>query len=85
MATYGRELLVHFHCASCAGWWSIGDLQGRLVSGSQTLFTRTWYCPWCGLSQIVTGLTERGPQQEVPPHPAHTTVLTEPRGRGPTE
>jgi rubredoxin len=85
MATYGRELLVHFHCASCAGWWSIGDPQARLAGTTQDLLNKTWYCPWCGLAQTVTGPTERGPQQDLPAHPAHTTVLTEPGGTGPAE
>jgi rubredoxin len=92
MATYGRELLVHFHCASCAGWWSIGDPQQRLGPGPQTLLNRTWHCPWCGLAQVVTGNATQPPQAystaprpEPPPHPGPTTALTEPRGRGPAE
>lgn len=85
MATYTRELLVHFHCASCEGSWSIGDPQARLAPAGQDPFTRTWYCPWCGLSQIVTGPTGQPAPRELPPHPAHTVVRTEPRGRGPVE
>ena len=35
------ELLSHFNCKSCNGWWSIGDavLEDRA----------DWFCPWCGL------------------------------------
>jgi hypothetical protein len=34
------ELLYHFNCDVCQGWWSIGDLEyqpGRIV-----------FCPHCG-------------------------------------
>ena len=33
------EVLVHFQCALCNKWWSIGDAPDRDY----------WYCPWCGV------------------------------------
>lgn len=83
MATHSRELLVHFTCGSCNGHWSIGDPQGRLVQARLTLVEKDWFCPWCGLRQKATGPSLAAAQAalstQVPPHPAHTVALTEPR------
>jgi hypothetical protein len=88
MAIYSRELLVHFRCGSCDGWWSIADLQARLMREGLDLFSRRWYCPWCGLHQTVVGSptvpNPLGPREQTPPHPSHTTARTEPRSRGDT-
>ncbi|MEX0931188.1 MAG: hypothetical protein WDZ88_00395 [Candidatus Paceibacterota bacterium] len=35
-----REVLSHFRCGECAGWWSIGDAPKR----------KLWFCPWCGMN-----------------------------------
>lgn len=36
------EHLVHFNCAACHKWWSVGDAP---------LQKRIWFCPWCGRRQ----------------------------------
>ena len=33
------ELLVHFQCSGCLGWWTVGDAPNDRL---------TWNCPWCG-------------------------------------
>ena len=33
------ELLNHFQCSSCKGWWTVGD-----APPDRTI----WYCTWCG-------------------------------------
>ena len=38
---YSVERLVHYQCARCQGWWSIGDGPTG----------KTLYCPWCGYLQ----------------------------------
>jgi len=40
-----EELLRHFNCGSCSGWWTIGDPRAR---------QKEWFCPWCGLKQKFT-------------------------------
>jgi hypothetical protein len=35
---YSIEMLVHFRCSVCSGWWSIGDAK----------VDRTYFCPHCG-------------------------------------
>ena len=38
------EVLSHFRCEDCKGWWSIGDA---------ILHDKTdWFCPWCGVKNI---------------------------------
>ncbi len=38
------EILSHFNCIECDGWWSIGDafLGNRME----------WFCPWCGVKNF---------------------------------
>jgi len=38
------EILSHFQCKDCQGWWSIGDA----VLEDKT----DWFCPWCGIKNI---------------------------------
>lgn len=35
---FSREILMHYQCPLCNGWWSIGD--GRSYGG--------YFCPHCG-------------------------------------
>lgn len=35
---FSREMLIHYRCPSCNGWWSIGN--GRSYGG--------YFCPHCG-------------------------------------
>lgn len=35
---FSREMLMHYRCSACDGWWSIGD--GRSYGG--------YFCPHCG-------------------------------------
>ena len=35
------EVISHFRCGKCNGWWSIGDA----VLEEKT----EWFCPWCGV------------------------------------
>ena len=42
---YSIEYLVHYQCARCHGWWSIGD-------GPKTGHI---YCPWCGVKHTLKG------------------------------
>lgn len=35
---FSREMLMHYRCPACDGWWSIGD--GRSYGG--------YFCPHCG-------------------------------------
>lgn len=39
------EILTHFHCPSCKGWWTVGDQY--LAS---KIFPKR-YCPHCGKEQ----------------------------------
>ncbi len=34
------EILHHFSCMVCKGWWSIAT--------ESIMKSRHWYCPWCG-------------------------------------
>ena len=36
------EILYHFSCEECKGWWSIA-MENFIGAGS-----REWFCPWCG-------------------------------------
>ncbi len=37
------EILHHFNCKDCKGWWSIAN---------ETVMKRQrWFCPWCGVEQ----------------------------------
>ena len=36
------EILYHFSCKECKGWWSIA-MENFIGAGS-----REWFCPWCG-------------------------------------
>ena len=36
------ELLYHFSCKECKGWWSIA-VENFMGAGD-----RKWFCPWCG-------------------------------------
>ena len=36
------EILYHFSCNECKGWWSIA------VENFMGAKARQWYCPWCG-------------------------------------
>jgi len=38
------EVLYHFTCQSCEGWWSIAFENFVGIN-------RKWYCPWCGVEQ----------------------------------
>ena len=38
------EVLYHFTCQSCSGWWSIAFENFVGIN-------RKWYCPWCGVEQ----------------------------------
>ena len=38
------EVLYHFTCQSCKGWWSIAF---ENFIGTD----RPWFCPWCGKEQ----------------------------------
>ena len=39
-----KEILHHFSCKSCGGWWSIAS--------ENDLKPRQWYCPWCGVTDL---------------------------------
>jgi len=39
-----KEKLWHFRCGVCGKWWSIGDADPE---------KKEWFCPWCGVKQIV--------------------------------
>ena len=34
------EILHHFSCKKCSGWWSIAT--------ERIMKAKEWYCPWCG-------------------------------------
>ena len=38
------EILYHYSCKECHGWWSIA-MENFMVAKS-----RKWFCPWCGVS-----------------------------------
>lgn len=38
------ERLVHFNCAACLKWWSVGDAPTHKTD---------WFCPWCGQPQQI--------------------------------
>ncbi len=37
-----EEILTHFQCSDCKGWWTIGDAPKE---------SEHWFCPWCGKQQ----------------------------------
>ena len=39
------EILYHFSCKECKGWWSIAVENFMGAKG------REWFCPWCGVKQ----------------------------------
>ena len=40
------EILHHFSCNKCSGWWSIAtEFAGQY---SDVIEKQKWYCPWCG-------------------------------------
>jgi hypothetical protein len=39
------EILHHFSCKECQGWWSIAF--ENFTGGMD----RPWFCPWCGVKQ----------------------------------
>jgi len=43
--TRSREVLTHFLCKACNGWWSIGDFDVQ----RQQYPTSHIHCPWCGM------------------------------------
>lgn len=43
--TYSTEILTHFQCDDCKGWWTIGDY--HIVAQK----TKKLYCPHCGNEQ----------------------------------
>lgn len=53
-----REVLHHFRCVLCDGWWCLVDvhivdgIDGPTVEGADG--NRIWYCPWCGTPQRVS-------------------------------
>ena len=52
------ERLVHFHCATCHKWWSIGDAPREKTH---------WFCPWCGEEQIFEIPAFTDPEKDEPP------------------
>lgn len=42
---YSMEVLYHFACGECFGWWSMSDDEGELV--------REFTCPHCKFSATV--------------------------------
>ena len=39
------EILYHFTCKSCSGWWSIA------MENFMGANHRKWFCPWCGVNE----------------------------------
>jgi hypothetical protein len=39
------EILYHFSCDECHGWWSIA------MENFYGVENRKWFCPWCGVKQ----------------------------------
>lgn len=54
---YSIEKLTHFKCDACEKWWTIGDAP----------MDRSYYCPWCGVSQVIPGHKYNTPTTERPP------------------
>ena len=44
--TNSIEILYHFSCKECKGWWSIA------VENFMGAKSREWYCPWCGVKEL---------------------------------
>lgn len=44
-----NEILTHFRCNQCGGWWSIGDFEVRRAR----YITEVLYCPWCGVAHRI--------------------------------
>ena len=42
--TKSFEILYHFSCKACNGWWSIA------MENFMGANHRRWYCPWCGVN-----------------------------------
>ena len=38
------EIIYHFSCKECKGWWSIA------MENFMGANHRRWYCPWCGVN-----------------------------------
>ena len=42
------EIIHHFVCTSCKGWWSIAM--------EEFMEPREWFCPWCGKENDLRGV-----------------------------
>jgi predicted RNA-binding Zn-ribbon protein involved in translation (DUF1610 family) len=42
------EIIHHFVCTSCKGWWSIAV--------EEFMEPRKWFCPWCGKENDLRGV-----------------------------
>lgn len=54
---WSQEMLTHFQCLHCDGWWSIADYDARIarMHAAPTYL----HCPWCGIAQRSDELEER--------------------------
>ena len=54
MKVFSKEIIYHFQCSNCEGWWTIGDFH---IKKQDKLF-----CPWCGFVskvKIIEGKNEQ--------------------------
>ena len=49
--TKSIEILYHFSCKECKGWWSIAMENFYGIGGYPGIGQRKWFCPWCGVEQ----------------------------------
>ena len=47
---YSKEILWHFTCKFCKGWWSMSATDGWEAPG---LAVKNLYCPHCGTDQKI--------------------------------
>ena len=51
---YSKEIIWHFTCYFCKGWWSIAaseDWQPNASIGFSLAAVKNFYCPHCGRNQ----------------------------------
>ena len=50
---YSKEILWHFTCYFCKGWWSIAASDSIIDDAWQPDISKNLYCPHCGRDQKI--------------------------------
>ena len=53
------EIIHHFVCTFCKGWWSIAF--------EEFIEHSTWFCPWCGEENDLRGVIRDNGKEDIMP------------------